>query len=57
MFPAAISQPAEMGREGLTHVFDRRCCRQKRRMRQYWAPIIGERQLNPTFIFNSALEA
>jgi hypothetical protein len=26
-------------------------------MRQYWAPTIGERQLNPTFIFNSAWEA
>jgi hypothetical protein len=26
-------------------------------MRQYWAQALGERQLNQTFIFNSAWEA
>jgi hypothetical protein len=30
---------------------------EKRRMRQYWAQALGERQLNQTFIFNSAWEA
>jgi hypothetical protein len=50
----------EMGSRELTSVFDRRGIgrrSQKRRMRQYWAQALGERQLNQTFIFNSAWEA
>jgi hypothetical protein len=60
MLPVAISQLAEMGRaRTYTCIRSGRIGRRrkKRRMRQYWAPTVGERQLNPTFIFNSAWEA
>jgi hypothetical protein len=60
MLPVAISQLAEMGRaRTYTCIRSGRIGRRrkKRRMRQYWAPTVRERQLNPTFIFNSALEA
>jgi hypothetical protein len=60
MFPATISQLAEMGREAtqtwVWKAWNWSSALKKRRMRQYWAPTIGERQLNPTFIFNSAWE-
>jgi hypothetical protein len=55
MFPADISQLAEMGRRGFMRLRSARDRGpQKRRMRQYWAPTLNERSLNPTFIFNSA---
>jgi hypothetical protein len=60
MFPLANPQLAEMGSRELTSVFDRRWIghrRQKRRMKHGCAPALGERQLNQTFIFNSAWEA
>jgi len=59
MLPVAIPQLAEMGSRELTSVFDREglVAARKRRMRQYWAQALGERQLNQTFIFNSAWEA
>jgi hypothetical protein len=57
MFHVTIPQPAEMGRARdflalSVGGIGRR--RQKRRMQQYWAPTKAERQINPTFIFNSA---
>jgi hypothetical protein len=60
MFPLANPQLAEMGSRELTSVFDPQGIghrRQKRRMPHDWAPALGERQLNQTFIFNSAWEA